>query len=284
MLGNKFLKMFFTRSRFEQIKHCLMVGNPRIDENAGDPCSKFRAFLEAVRQKIQEWWIPSSHQCLDESQQQCGHRNARISHRGESHKPLSDFLNFISAHECKNAYCYSFIIDERQRQVSIVDMIVQVLQQYPDATRFSPSAPDEVCAQSRSFAADRFYVSVDAVDKVWRETRHFLWGTTRRDRGAQHSGINMTSPMEDGDFLWRQADLPMEMTICRWRDSDPKGSWFLSPLHDAASIFFNNLMYNLVSYSTITNKLITHMTHTPKISFRFVHIKKIQKHPLISPK
>lgn len=45
--------------------------------------------------------------------------------------------------------------------------------------------------ESRSFACNCFYITVDTVDKVWEEEKkkHFLFGTSRADRGAQHCGI-----------------------------------------------------------------------------------------------
>lgn len=84
--------------------------------------------------------------------------------------------------------------------------------------------------ESRSFADDQYYVSVDSINAVWEETKHFLWGTTRADRGAQHCGIG-TPRLANGEYVWRQCDLPIEMSIFRWRDSDPKGSLFISPIH-----------------------------------------------------
>lgn len=127
LLGNRFLQMLFTRKRFEKIKHCLMVANPSEEENKEDKCSKFRAFHNQIWKIIQSRWMPGPCQCLDESQQQCGNRRERVSHRGERHKPLSDFLNFISAHECNCAYCFAFIIDERDREKTVIDLILDVL-------------------------------------------------------------------------------------------------------------------------------------------------------------
>ena len=76
--------------------------------------------------------MPDAKQSLDESQQQCGHRHSRISHRGETN---ADFFKIISAHESRNAYCYAFHVDERKQDVSVTDMVLDVMGQYPDATK-----------------------------------------------------------------------------------------------------------------------------------------------------
>lgn len=115
-----------------------MVANPSAEQNAVDRITKFRGFHDAVRRIIQAHWIPAAKQALDESQQQCAHRNSRISHRAETNKPLSDYIKIISAHDSVNGYCNGFIVDERLPNVSVLDMVLQVIKQYPDATKIDP--------------------------------------------------------------------------------------------------------------------------------------------------
>lgn len=139
ILGSNLIRLLFTRCRFEQIKHGLMVCNPSAEENAADRISKFRPFHDAVHQIIQGFWTPSPNQALDESQQQCAHRNSRCSHRGETNKPLSDYMKIISSHDSSNGYCNAFVVDERLPNKTVLDMVLEVLDQYPDATKFDPN-------------------------------------------------------------------------------------------------------------------------------------------------
>ena len=226
LLGNHIARSLFSRRRFEQIKHCLMVANPSQEENAEDRLAKVRPYLDAVRERSQSSWVPARKQGMDESQQQCGHRNSRCSHRAETSKPLSDYIKIVAAHESKTGYCYAFVVDERLPNVKVQDLMMAVLVQYPDATELETETP-----QTRTFACDRFYITVDNVVKAWFDKKQLIYGTIRGDRGPQHCGIG-NPRLQYGEFVWSQSDAPMPLTMFRWRDSDPKGSWFLSPYHN----------------------------------------------------
>lgn len=132
ILGNKLVRVLSNRHRFEQIKHCLMVCNPTPEENAADRIPKFWPFHDAVRGIIQPYWVPNPKQALDESQQQCPHRNSCVSHCAKTNKPLSNYIKMISAHDSINGYCNAFVVDERLPNVSVLDLVMAVVKQYPD--------------------------------------------------------------------------------------------------------------------------------------------------------
>ena len=52
--------------------------------------------------------------------------------------------------------------------------------------------------------------------------------------GPKWCGITKTK-FEDGEFVWRQSDYPVPMTIYKWRDSCKTGSWFASTCHGTES-------------------------------------------------
>lgn len=209
----------------------MMVNNPSVEENARDRIAKVRPFLERVLEKSQSCWIPSRKQGLDESQQQCGHRNSRCSHRAEKLKPIADYIKIVASHESFTGYCYAFIVDERIQGQRIMDLVLAVLSQYPDAKGMSMDGAE---MQTRSFACDRMYITVDNVVESWDKTNQLIYGTIRSDCGPHHCGIG-NPRLEAGEFVWRQSDFPLPLTVFLWQDSDPKGSWFLSPLHSTDS-------------------------------------------------
>ena len=100
---------------------------------------------------------------------------------------------------------------------------METIYQYPYAT-------DTASCEARTFSCDRFYVTVNTVTKIWKELGHLMYGTIHGDRGPQHCGI-VSPSLQNGEFVWLQADLPIPLIIYRWNDSDKLGSWFISPYH-----------------------------------------------------
>ena len=66
---------------------------------------------------------------------------------------------------------YAFVADERLSGVSITDLVINVVKQYPDATKFSPSVPGagEVTStpQRDKINSYRLYLNFDAINKTW---------------------------------------------------------------------------------------------------------------------
>jgi hypothetical protein len=211
------------RDRFLGIKHALMVDNPDAEENQQDRLAKTRRWLDVVRKISQQNWTLGPDVGLDESQCRCGHR-------GETAKPMSDYVKVIAAHESKTGYCYAFKVDERLPGETVKDLLIGVLDQLPKKDPDDPTAPGE----RRRIAMDRFYTSIDNA-KLTFDHGHFMYGTVRSDRGPKKckeiAEETMARPLEDGDFYWRMADQPMPITIYLWRDSVKSGSWFLSTCH-----------------------------------------------------
>ena len=225
ILGNNFVHTLFSRRFFEQLKHFLVVANQSIEVNADDCLAKLHPFLDSVKKKSHESWAPGRKQGMNESQQQCGHCNSRCSHCVEIPKPLLDYIKIVASHESNTGYFYAFLVDEWLPNMKVVDLIMAVLAQYPDAREL-----DGEDTQTRTFAFDHSYITVDNGRKAWADHRQLIYGTIRGDRLPQHCGIG-NPRLQDGEFVWRQSDLPLPLTIFHWHDSDPKGSWFLSPYH-----------------------------------------------------
>jgi len=221
ILGSPLVRGFMSRDRFRQIKHCFSVANPSEQANQSDRLAKVRPSLDLVGVVSRERWCLCGDTGLDESQCRCGHRYSRISYRGETKKPIADYVKVIAAHDSNTGYCYSFVVDTREKNVK--QMLLEVVSKYPSDG-------------ARRIATDRFYTSVDNVMAV-REKGHYMYGTVRSDRGPNKNNdikqeMSEKGGLEDGEFLWRMADLPMPMTLFLWRDSNKDGSWFLSSCHD----------------------------------------------------
>jgi hypothetical protein len=117
------------RARFEQIKHCLMVANRTAEENEADKLAKARPFLTLVQNVSVLRFMPSQDCSLDESQCQCGHRHARFAYRGETKKPIADYIKITSLHRAETGHCYSFFADTRE--MSVRDMVLRVCSELP---------------------------------------------------------------------------------------------------------------------------------------------------------
>ena len=176
-----------------------------------------RPFLELVLEIVQKNWTLGRDAALDESQCKCGHRNARCSYRGETKKPMSDYVCVIALHEANTSYCYAFEVDTCEK--SVVESIEDILKQVPNDKG------------ARRVAIDRFYNGVDNAVLGYK-LGHYLYGTVRKDRGPhQNNDMDNDGELNDGEFHWRMAKLPIPMTMYSWRDSKKEGSLFLSTCH-----------------------------------------------------
>lgn len=220
-LSFPFVANLLSRDRFAQIKHCLMVANPTPEQNAADKLAKVRVFLNMVRTVSQQRFFPHQDCSLDESQCQCGHRYARFAYRGETKKPIADYIKIISLHCAETGYCYNFLVDERTPGVKVADMVSTVCESLPP--------------QPFRIATDRFYTTVDTAKRLLQR-RLFMYGTIRTDRGI-HKALQdevAREPLADGETRWSMA--PPQLLCCVWRDSTPTGVWFLSTCHDGAAV------------------------------------------------
>lgn len=209
-----FVSNLMSRKRFKQMKHCLMVANPTVEQNAEDKLAKVRPFLGLVGEISRARYQPYQDCSLDESQCQCGHRHARFAYRGETKKPIADYIKVISLHCSKTGYCYSFFVDTRSE--SIREMVVAVCAPLP--------------ARPYRIATDRFYTGVDTARKLLQRGL-YMYGTVRTDRGIDKTiaATVATNGLTDGQFIWSMA--PPSLLSCVWRDSTPTGVWFLSTCH-----------------------------------------------------
>jgi Transposase IS4 len=202
-------------ARFKQIKHCLMVANPTEEANARDKLAKVRPFLNAIRDIIMARYHPSQDLSLDESQCKCGHRYSRVSYRGETKKPIADYIKIISLHCAHCGYCVDFLVDTRTQTTH--EMVMEV------CSRLPPGQPFRI-------ATDRFYTSV-ATAKALLTKGLFMYGTVRTDRGVDQAiKPNRENPLNDGEHRWSMA--PPHLLSCVWRDTTKEGVWFLSTCHD----------------------------------------------------
>jgi hypothetical protein len=200
-----------SRNSFLHIKRFVSMCNPTEAQNASDKLAKSRAFLDRVRSICQENYVPHIDLAIDEGQVQCSHRRARISFRGESKKPLSDYIKVFMINDSVDAYLWSFEIDTRSH--TTIESVKKLVAPLP--------------RQPYHIAADRFYMGVDNVRRLITEHGVFLWGTLRSDRGADRS---LSSPkLKDGESRFSTSEDGLRCTI--WRDSDPDGTFFLSPFH-----------------------------------------------------
>ena len=182
------------RMRFKQIKHCLMVANPTPTENESDRLAKVRPFLTAnLSGSLQSTTTTLS---LDESQCMCGHCYSR---RGETKKPISYYIKVISLHCAHCGYCYSFVVDTRDKLRNTQTLVLDVC---------APLPQKPFC-----IATDRFYSSVDTAKKLLEEGL-YMYGTVRTDRGIDKE-LEKTvkqQPLEDGEWQWSMA--PPHLLSC----------------------------------------------------------------------
>ncbi|KAL5499794.1 hypothetical protein EMCRGX_G011254 [Ephydatia muelleri] len=92
ILAQGIVQNILPHNRFQQIKHCLMIANPTPAENESDRLAKVRPFLDLVQQISWARYNPQHQLSLDESQCKCGHHYSHISYRGETKKPISDYI------------------------------------------------------------------------------------------------------------------------------------------------------------------------------------------------
>ena len=208
------IKSIISRQRFKEIKHRLMVANPSAETNAQDKLAKVRPFLDLIRTTIKARYRPRQDTSLDESQCKCGHRYSRISYRGETKKPIADYVKIISLHCSHCGYCLDFVVDTRTE--STHEMVLKV------------------CAglegQPFRIATDRFYTSVDTAKSLLVKGL-YMYGTVRTDRGIDSDlKPRVERPLEDGEHRWSMA--PPGLLSCVWRDTKKEGVWFLSTCHD----------------------------------------------------
>ena len=216
-LGVDAVRSVMSRRRFEQVKHCLMVANPSVEENEEDKLAKTRPFLNLVKNIIQLNYNPGADQSLDESQIRCGHRHCRFGYRGKTHKPLADYINAIAGNDSKSGYAYTFKIDLRTGE-KIVEHVMDILQDYPEE------------GHGFRFWTDRLYTTIDTMVKAFHDCGAYICGTIKSDAGPHRTDIGKPK-LEDGEFKWQCADAPIPMTFFLWRDSAEKGSWFASTFH-----------------------------------------------------
>ena len=90
-------------------------------------CLLFRDFVNNI---IQDNYATGVDQSLDKSQIKCGHRHSRFGCRGKSHKPLSDYINFIAANDSTSGYAYTFKIVLRIKGQKVADHVMDILDDY----------------------------------------------------------------------------------------------------------------------------------------------------------
>ena len=211
-----------SRTRFLQLKRCLSVASPTVEENSKDKLAKCRSAVNLFLQKSIELYTPGQNLSLDESQILCCGRNARCAYRSDKHniKPLKDYVKSYGLHESGTGYCIQFAIDERDKTTTrqyvhrLVDPLLGLQQPYRNVT-------------------DRYYTTVDTARSLQAKGL-FMFGTLRRDRGCPKALLDdvQARPLKDGEFRWRMAPSnPTPLSVFVWRDSDKKGTPFLSTCH-----------------------------------------------------
>lgn len=211
-IGVQPVGQLMARDRFKQIKHCLMVANPTPEQNAQDRLAKVRPFLDMVKTISQSRFQPHQDLSLDESQCQCGHRHARFSYRGETKKPIADYIKVISLHCAVSGYCYNLVVDTRQQTTA--DLVQDVCAALPQ--------------QPFRIATDRFYTTVRNARSLLQRGL-YMYGTIRTDRGVDKTLLT-GGELADGESRWSMA--PPGLLSCVWRDTAAAGVWFLSTCHD----------------------------------------------------
>ncbi len=115
--GSPFVRSIMSRDNFKMIKRCFSVALPTPQENDDDLLAKTRWIQDLVNSVSIELYMPQRKISLDESQAQCGGRNARISHRAEKNKPLSDYVRAFTMAEVESGFVVHSIIDRSSSQV-----------------------------------------------------------------------------------------------------------------------------------------------------------------------
>jgi len=94
----------------------------------------------------------------------------------------------------------------------------------------------EGSGQPHIVVTDRYYTSVKTAHDL-REKNIYMVGTLRTDRGAPADLVADVKnfPLELGEWRWMTSPTE-EMSVVVWRDSDPKGTWFLSTVHDPEEV------------------------------------------------
>jgi len=220
-LGDSFIKSLMSRDRFSVIKRCLSVANPTQDENDRDKLAKVRAIVDVYNDISAAAYMPGQFISLDEAQIQCASRFARCSHRGEKHKPLSDYIKVFSINESGTCYCPRVLIDERtkvplrQYVMDLVEPLVRWKRPYIVVT-------------------DRFYTSVSMAGELLAKGVYTV-GTIRTDRGVPKDLVAESSRLKDGEWKWRMAASAQpdsSLSVVVWHDTTDKGVYFLSNVHD----------------------------------------------------
>lgn len=167
--GDRYIKRRMSRARFLQIKRCFSVANPDEAVNKADKLAKVRCVLDLFNNISACVYAPAQHISLDEAQIQCAHRNARISHRAEKHKPLSDYIKVYSINESGTCYCPQVLLDERNGR-PVREIVLQLT--------------SALARMNKAFVlyTDRFYTSVDTL-RALAERGLYIVGTCRADRG-----------------------------------------------------------------------------------------------------
>ena len=212
ILGQGIVKKTMSRNRFFQIKHCLSVADPSAEQIANDRIAKVRPFLDEINTISRSRYQLPQDLSLDESQAQCGHRYARCSYRGETKKPIADYIKIISLHCALTSYCYAFHVDTRTETTR--EMVLELCGKLPH--------------KPYRIATDRFYTSV-ATAKELLARGFYMYGTVRTDRGVCKA--LEIPPLTEGESRWAMA--PPQLLSCVWKDS--VNVWFLSTCHDGRS-------------------------------------------------
>lgn len=145
LLGIHQVASIMFRDRFQAIKKCLSVSNPTQEENKDNCLAKCKPILGLLQKICHTFWHPGRDISLDESQSRCGSRYARCSHRGETKKPLSDYIKIIAVHDSCSGYLTSFVVDTRKQ--TIKSMLLEVIK------KIRSDDGDGAC----QIATDRFY-------------------------------------------------------------------------------------------------------------------------------
>ena len=147
-LGDGMIKSLFpNRDRWIFLKQFFSVSNPSAELNDKDKLAKVRPFLEYVNTTVKKYWKLGPHLVIDESQAKCSHQYVRILYRGETKKPLSDYVKIVSVHESGTGYCWGFEIDTREHTIAYLMNAVAL--QVPNMDG------------ARTFSVDRELNSVD---------------------------------------------------------------------------------------------------------------------------
>lgn len=124
VLGIPQVASIMNRYHFKVIKKCLLVSNPNNEENNADKLAKCHPILEKCLEISKKHWWTGRNICMDESQARCGSRWARCSHRGETKKPIVDYIKIIAAHDSGSGYQVNFHVYTRKDSVKA--MLVKV--------------------------------------------------------------------------------------------------------------------------------------------------------------